>query len=203
MRNKLTLLLSALLLLVLPTVVFAQEDGISLESIYNVGNVTASAGIGFGYSFDLVLYPGAEIILAQTVLGETLPMDFGLAAKGMFTWGNESWGYYGYDYGYSYTNIGVGGFGTAHLTFRGLEDLPISYLENMDFYAGLGLAFFFYSWEWTGTVSDTVEPESRGGLQFVSMGGANYWLNDNLAIMFEGNYMGYYGGATIGIVLKI
>jgi hypothetical protein len=179
---------------------FGQEEGTELDSVYDVGNLTVSAGVGFGYTFDLVLYPGLELILGETILGELLPLNFGVAAKGMFTWGNEDW-LYG---GYSYTNIGVGGFGTAHLTFRGLEeDLPVSYLENMDFYVGLGLAFFFYSWEWEGAYSYSYEPEGYGGFQFVSMGGVNYWLNDNLAIMFEGNYMGYYGGATIGIVLKM
>ena len=182
-------------LLLLPMTGLAAE-GETWDSLYAPKDIALSVGIGFGYGFSLVAYPGVEFLVHEFVISETVPLEFGVAAKGFVNWFNENdiWGDYGW------LAFGGGGFGTVHFTFRGSDlDIP-PFLEKVDFYSALGLVFtyFTYTGDW-GTLSKYADT----GLGFASYGGVSYFLKENLAIYAEGNYWGYGGGATIGALLKL
>jgi hypothetical protein len=149
------------------------------SSMYNPGDISISATVGFGYLFSLAIYPGVEVTVLDTMIGNALPFSLGIAARGMFSTYNY--------YGYTGSSFGLGGFVSAHLSFNDIApDAPVRFLENFDFYTMLGLIFNF--------------PDYFG---FGTMGGFNYFFSNNFAIKLEGNYWGYGGGASIGVLFKL
>jgi hypothetical protein len=166
------------------------------SSAYNSGNITLSATVGFGYGFSLAVYPGAEFIIVDTMIGDSLPFSFGIAARGMF----NTYSYSSIYYSYRYTAFGAGAFAAAHLSFRDLRsDAPIGFLENFDFYSMLGLVFNFFNYsDATGTYDPFTD-----GLGFATIGGFNYFFSNSFALKIEGNYWGYMGGASIGVLFKL
>jgi hypothetical protein len=173
----------------------AQED-LPFGSVYSPGNVSVSGSVGFGYGLSLALYPGAELILAQPALADEVPLAIGVAARGY--WNRYTWSGFGFDYGW--TSFGAGGFATVHLALTGVEGIAGDYLNRTDFYAGLGLAYSILTYD--STVPEA-EQFAEGGIYFASIGGVNYFLTDNFAVMLEGNYWGYYGGGLIGLLFKL
>lgn len=172
----------------------AFAEGSTIESVYDPGDFTVSGSVGFGYGFSLAIYPGAEFFIAQTRVGDVLPLDFGVAARGFFN--TYSTSNYGYDWGW--TAFGLGAFGTVHLSFQEF-DIDFKGLDNLDFYIGLGLKFD--SFTYTGDYASYYD-ESYAGIGFASIAGVNYYLNNNWALVLEGNYWGNYGGGLIGILYK-
>lgn len=175
----------------------AQEDG-ALEdgatACYEVGNLSPSIGVGFGYGFSPVFYPGVEFIVGEYNIENSFPLSFGAAARGYVNIYRDST--FGVDWGW--TSYGVGAFGTVHLSFREV-DADLSFLENFDFYTMLGLAFTVRSF----TGDEVYYSEfSDTDFDFVSIGGVSYFFSDRLAIMAEGTYWGF-GGATIGLRLLL
>jgi hypothetical protein len=168
-------------------------------SLYAPGNVAVSAGAGilaFRQGVSLAAYPAAEVIVYEFVIAETVPLEVGVAARGLVSLFNaqESWGSYGW------LAFGGGAFGSAHFTFRDSDlDLP-AFFENLDFYSALGLAYtaFTYTGDW-GTLGKYAET----GLGFASYAGFSYFLKEKLALYVEGAYWDYGGGATVGALLKL
>jgi hypothetical protein len=114
------------------------------------------------------------------------PLDFGVAAKGLFGF---STGYFGS----SYTHLGVGAFGTVHWGLRGM-DWDLDFLDPVDVWLGIGLA-----------VSAHLPAASWGGggpINFATVAGVNYFLNDRFALMLAGSYWGY-GGGYVGVLYKL
>jgi len=168
------------------------EDAASSAPLMDVGDLAVSAGLGYGIFWGaLDVSAGAEIMLGQFLVGESIPLTYGAAVKGA---------YYRYggilDYFISY--LGAGVFGTLHVS---LKDLPwladTAFLRNVDTYVGLGLGLYGYHDSYYGASED----EFRLG--FRSTGGFNYFLSPSLAINVEGGYYGGWGGGLLGILLKL
>ncbi len=192
MMKLVRILLLITLILMLSTAAFAETKPVKIDSMYKPGDITVSLSIGLGYE-GLTFYPGAEFFLAQTRLAGALPLDFGVAARGFYN--SYSTSSYGYDWGW--TAFGIGAFGTAHLSFREF-DLPFEYLDNMDFYIGLGIKYDQFSY--TGDYSSYYN-SSYGGIGLLAIGGINYFFTEHFAVVLEGTYWGT-GGGIIGILYK-
>lgn len=182
------------LLVLSPALLVGQEEDGLLEDgatpVYEVGDLSPSIGVGFGIGFSPVIYPGVELILSEYNIEDTLPLNFGVAARGYLNFYSTT--NFGYTWGY--TAFGAGAFGTAHLSFREV-DADIEFLKNFDFYAMLGLGFAVFNYtgdeEYWGDL-DTFD------LFFASIGGTSYFLSESIALMLEGSYWGV-GGATLGV----
>ncbi len=188
-----SLLFITLVLIVSVGVFAADTKPVKIDSMYEPGDITVSMSIGLGYD-GITFYPGAEIFLKQARLADVLPLDFGAAVRGFYN--SYSTSTFGYDWGW--TAYGIGAFGTAHLSFREF-DFDFDYLDNLDFYIGLGIKYDHFSY--TGTYSSYYD-NSYGGIGLLTIGGINYFLNDHLAIILEGTYWGT-GGGLIGILYKL
>lgn len=194
--NKLVRLTAAALLWLLP------HAGLSAQvwdSHYAPKDFSVAAALGFlyfGEGLSLGAYPGAELILHEFVISEEVPLEVGVAARGIFNLyrENEPWGDYGW------LAFGGGGFGTAHFSFRGSDLVIPPFLESMDFYAALGLTFTYFTftgnWGTLGKYADT-------GIGFACYGGVSYFLKENLAVFLEGTYWDFGGGAALGALLKL
>jgi hypothetical protein len=179
--KKRMLALALLLALVVPFAAVAEE------TYYQPGNVLPSIGVGaswWSYGFTVSVYPGVEFMLAKVKIAEVVPLDFGVAVKGLF--GFSTGAYSGY------MHLGAGVFGTVHWGLRGM-DWDLDFLDPVDLWWGIGLAVVGHlpaGW-WTGSL-----------FNFATAGGVNWFLNDRLAIMFGGSYWGY-GGGYIGLQYKL
>lgn len=132
------------------------------------GSVNVNVGIGYGY-YSYALDIGGG---AELAIGK-----FVIAETLPFSYGIAA--RVGFAIGY-FNPLSLGAFGTVHFCWDalGLEaDLP--WLSNVDSYIGLGLTFM-------------------PGIWFNSIGGINYFLNERLAINFEGGLRSSY----VGILLK-
>lgn len=139
--------------------------------LINPGSINASAGIGIGYGYysGIGLGGGAEFAIGKFMIADTLPFTYGVAGR------------VGIDLGFSSTALSVGALGTVHFCWGAL-DLPeeLAWLDNFDTYIGLGLQIL-------------------PGLGIASIGGTSYFLNENLAINFEGGLRSSY----VGVLLKL
>ena len=155
------------------------------EPLMAPGDLALTAGVGYGFFWGAVdVSGGAEYMLGKFMIADTIPLTYGAAVKAAY-YGYSDWHY-----------LGAGGFGTLHLS---LKDLNLSesmgWLSNVDSYIGLGAGFYSYNWA-SGSYS-----EFRVGLRTV--GGFNYFLNDRIALNFEGGYYGGWGSGLIGILFKL
>ena len=175
--KKLGLLLAAVvLLLAIPGAAFAQSNW---DGLVHKGDFAAYVGVGFGWGFTIA--PGVEWAFADVKVGNTVPLAFGLAGKGMINF-----------YPDYFTAYGVGALATVHLGLKGL-DIP-EFLQNLDFYIGLGLGISFFNYN-AGSTLD------YGDVQFgfATADGVAYYFNDKWAVYLEGTYWGYSGGGAIGV----
>ena len=164
-----------------------------LEPLMAPGDLAITAGIGYGLFWGAMDFSaGAEFILGKFMIGETLPLTYGVAAKAS---------YYSWDAGYTdYVDsyLGGGAFGTLHF---GLKDMNLPdnmrWLSNVDTYIGLGVGFYSNTWGYTGSTSN----EFRLG--FRSTAGVSYFITPNIAIVTEGGYYGYYSSGLLGILFKL
>ncbi len=183
-KTLVLLLLTVALVVAVPSALFAQSAS-GLTSNYKPGNVAVGVDVGGGFyysSFSLAAYPGVEFLVAKYRVGDYLPLDFGVAARGRF----------GLDAGAGGTgvDIGVGGFGTVHVGFRGLPGDFGKILGKFDVFVGLGAAF------------DIIAPPYYAGLGFAQYSGINYFLSDNMAVTLSDQWWHNYFDYTIGIRLK-
>ncbi len=179
--KKLALLFTVLILiLAIPSAVFAQKKAPpkgGWEGLVHKGDFAAYAGIGIGYGFSIV--PGVEWIFADVKAG-TVPLAFGLSAKGLINFYPGFWSSYG-----------IGALATGHLGLKGL-DIP-EFFQNLDFYISLGLGLSYFSWE-AGYVPLFDNPH----FGFATADGVAYYINKKWAVYIEGTYVGYVAGAVIG-----
>lgn len=183
-RILVLLLLSAALVVAVPGSLFAQSSS-GFTSYYKPGNVVLSADVGGGTyyrSFTLAVYPGLEVLLAKYRVGDYLPLDFGVAARGRIGLDSSAGG--------SGLDLGVGGFGTIHVGFRGIPGDFGKILGRFDLFGGFGVAFNF------------VAPTPYSGFGFGQFSGLNYFLTDNLALSLSEQWWNGYFDATIGLKLK-
>ena len=103
MKRLALVLALAVLLLAIPGAAFAQK---SWDGLVHKGDFAAYVGIGFGWGFTIV--PGVEWAFADVKVGDTVPLAFGLAGKGMINFYPGFW-----------TSYGVGALVTAHLGLKG------------------------------------------------------------------------------------
>jgi len=172
--------------LVLVIALAAPFAAVAKETYYQPGNVVPSIGVGAGFGWGLTLsaYPGVEVMLLKFKIANTVPIDIGVAAKGLF-------GFSTY-FGYSFVHLGVGGFGVIHWGPRGM-DWDVKWLDNFDFWWGIGIAV-------TGHIPAAYW--TYGLVNFATTAGVNYFLNDRFALTFAGSYWGY-GGGYVGILYKL
>ncbi|MFW6362976.1 MAG: hypothetical protein ACOC0D_03930 [Spirochaeta sp.] len=114
-----------------------------------------------------------------------IPLSFGVSGRGNVALYSGYW-----SAGGIFANAGA--YGTIHLGFRDF-DLEIEELKNIDIYTGIGIVF------------DILRPAyaDYSLFHFASYQGINYFINDNLAVFLESNYMGRYSYfGTIGVLLK-
>lgn len=170
---------------------FAQDA--KLEPLMAPGDLAVTAGVGYGFLWGGIdVSGGVELVIGQFMLGDTLPLTYGVAAKATY----YRWNYAYSDWHYSY--LGAGAFGTLHF---GLKDVALpdglGFLANTDWYIGLGAGFYMYNDTWY-----TSDSGFRIGLR--SVGGVSYFFSPNFAINFEGGYYGYgSGGGLIGLLFKL
>ncbi|MFQ3547873.1 MAG: hypothetical protein SNJ56_05995 [Termitinemataceae bacterium] len=164
------------------------------EPLLGPGSLALTAGVGYGFFWGAIdVSGGAEFILGKFMIGDFLPLTYGIAAKASYYSWNGGWGT-----DYVETYLGGGAFGTLHLGFKDL-DLPegFYYLRNVDTYIGLGVGFFSYTWRWVGDL----KTEFRIGLR--TTGGASYFFTPNFALTTEYGYYGYYSTGLIGVLFKL
>lgn len=172
MRRKVFLFVA---LALVATLAFAQKSppatGLTLTP---PGSFLVNVGIGWPGASG-----GAEVIISQFKIADTIPLSFGVAGRGYV---NFFWGLY----------FGGAGFGTLHFSWRSLG-LPseLSFLNPIDTYIGLGAGFSTYS-----------------GIGIAEFSGIAYYLNDKLAISAEDGYIGGFAGysdffGTFGLTLKL
>lgn len=190
MRKKLLVVLLVLTLCVTGAFAKGKSWEPGADPLMAPGDLALSAGLGYGFFWGAIdVSGGVEFMLGKFMLGDTIPITYGVAGKAS---------YYRYTYYSSYhaAYIGAGGFGTLHLS---LKDLDLSestkWMNRADVYIGLGAGFYGWSESWTDS------SEFRIGLRAV--GGVNYFLNDHIAITFEGGSYGGWGGGLIGILFKL
>lgn len=190
-------LIAAVLVVLLCAVgAFAKEKGRKWvpgeEPLMAPGDLAVSAGLGYGFFWGAIdVSGGVEFMLGKFEIGDAIPLTYGVAAKAAYY-------RYSYDSSWYYSYLGAGGFGTLHLSIKDLG-LPEGWLwaENADVYIGLGAGFYGWNDDYYGAKSN----EFRIGLRTV--GGVNYFLNDHIAINFEGGYYGGWGGGLIGLLFKL
>ncbi len=157
-------------------------SGFALDANFDKGELAANVGLSFGWGIGVG--GGAELGLMRFDLADQLPITIGAAARGYFS---TAWGY---------SFLDVGAMATGHISFKGL-DLPKDmkkWTDRLDYYLGLGLGV---------SIIGTDYWSNRSPINFVSMTGVNYYLNDNLAINLESGYMSYWGYGLIGVTFKL
>ncbi len=136
------------------------------------GAFAASAGLNLGYGAFGVT-GGVESIFGQINIPDVFPLSYGAAARGAFS------------FGYGFTAISAGLFGTLHFSWNSLN-LP-EWLQKFDVYAGVGLGM-------------AITPHFH--LTFGSLSGTAYHLNKNLAIIAEAIYAGWFS-SSLGLQIKL
>jgi hypothetical protein len=173
MKRLTVVLLAVVLLLAAGGSAFAK----GWDSWFQKKDMAVSGTVGLAWPFGVALYPGFEYEFATWKAGGSVPFSFGVAARLMFDFTQ----FHGFQ-------MGLGPAATIHLGLKGL-DIP-DFFQRFDFYWGLGIAFVFPVW-WGGWP-----------IGFLTIGGFNYFINPHWAIVLEGNYFGYYGGFSIGVMYK-
>jgi hypothetical protein len=194
MKKKLLLCVLVVLMLGSVSTAFAQQNSAlnDWDCYFNPGNLTVSAGVGFGGfwygGFGLNLYPGLEFTFAKPKFGGVVPISFGVAARGLF-------GIYpGYIGGVGF-QAGVAGLGTVHLSLKGI-DFNSDFLNMLDFYVGFGVSVLFLSGYYVYY--------SPVPVAFASFQGVNYFFSDSFALYVESSYLGRYDyWLTVGALFKL
>ncbi len=189
MYRKKTIFIVVAVLLFCSSTAFGQDENTIWGSWYSPGNVVLTARGAFetpsGYTGGLGVYPGAELILYKPRVEDVAPFDFGVAARGHFGIGLD-------DTLDNNVTAGVGGFGTMHLSFRGLDFLDPGILGNLEYFAELGLGFDLMKYD-----------EDDPSLRFASMTGFTYFLKPSFALSAGYTQWGNISGGFIGAQLKI
>jgi opacity protein-like surface antigen len=178
----------------------SKKQDAQLEPLMAPGDLAVTAGLGYGFLWGAIdVTGGAEYIIGQFKIGDTLPLSYGAAVKASYYRWDEYFGTE--DWHYSYFGGGV--FGTLHL---GLKDLGLAenmrWLADVDTYVGLGLGLYGYTYPtWNEAYTEILsKTEMKVGVRAAA--GVSYFITPNIAIVTEGGYYGFYGSGLIGVLLK-
>lgn len=171
----------------------------SADTLFVPGNLSVLAGIGSGIFSGFDVYGGVEYDLGSFDIAQTIPITWGVAGRVGYYGYTESW--YGMDW--SYSDLSIGAVGVAHLSLKSL--IPDqAWAAKFDFYAGLGLGTYLYSWDFDDYYgSSSLDKGSDFHLGFAGVAGTNWFITDRIAINFEGGYYGYGGAGRIGVLFKL
>lgn len=170
--KKLLLLVVALCLTA--TLAFAQAPIAGGEPHAEKGDLLVNAGISFGIGH-FGVGGGADYIFYKWDIPGFAPLSFGAGGK------------VGIGFGSGF-QIDLAALATMHFGLKTFTMLP-PFLQNLDWYWGLGLGFGIGYWD---------------GLGIATGSGICYYLNPTLAISADYFYTGYYGGmSTLGVRLEL
>jgi len=96
------------------------------NTYFKPGSLVAQAGVAFGY-WGLGVEGGADLSLGQFALAPVFPIDYGVAVRGALGFGKG-------------LGFGVGGYGTAHYSFKALKT-GNTYIDKLETSLGIGLDF--------------------------------------------------------------
>lgn len=160
-----------LLLLVLSIPVYAQVTS-NVKSYIDNGNLLLTASIGFIWGLNINV--GGEFCLGEWNIGDVVIFDYCVGVRGLY----ESLALFG-----NYFYAGLAPFFIVHLGFFG----------NWDYYAGIGLGFYFSNYTYYLT--------SSFGIGFAALSGVTWYLSKNFGITFEAAYVGYTYTWGLGITM--
>ncbi len=162
-------------------------------SYYMPGNLVVNGHIGYESgpgavsgekTYGLSVYPGAELILFKPRIIDVAPVDIGLELRGHFGLG------FGSVQGGNIA-LGVGLMGTMHFAFRGLDIPMTEYLEKLDIFTKVGIAYDFLKYD------------SGPAFGLASFSGINYFLSDSLSLSAAYTHWEGLDGIALGVNLKI
>ncbi len=178
-------------------VAFLAVNLVAQDNLLEKGEKVLNLGVGFGggyYSAYSTNFSRIPLISAALDYG----VKDGILDKGSIGVG----GYVGFmsakwdsglGYGFKETDIIVGARGTFHYPF----------LDKLDTYAGILLAYHIVNWTDTGTwPGGNATNVGSSEVYFSGFVGARYYFNDKFAAMIEGG-SGGLSVATIGISVKL
>ena len=196
MKSSMRVLLVVLVGLLVATAAFGQSSSDSTwNSLYHPGNVTLVVGGGLGFAFSLGAYAGVEVIYSSVKADDSIPFDFGILVMGMYNWFSRT----DDDLNRGWDAYAGGALATVHLTFNDLEEHALPFLENLDFYTGLGVVYNYLDFK--GEYRTTAPAPQGPGL--ATLLGANYHLAKWFALNLELASWAFTGGIKLGIMLKI
>jgi hypothetical protein len=154
---------------------FKKGDKVINASI-GLGSVLYS---GIGYSTQIPpISASLEIGVKDDFLTDKLSVGLGgYLGFSKYKWDYSST-YYGYNWGYTYSNLIIGGRVAAHYPF----------LDKLDTYGGIMIGFDIVTDKEYGTNSGFTANSHGSGLVWSSFLGARYYFNDKIAAMGEIGY---------------
>ena len=158
----------------------------SIEVQYNEpGQINLTGVVGLN-TFGLSVGVGAELIMGDLIFIPEFPMEWGLAARGLF-------GFYLFD-SYSGIDYGAAPLATLHKGFSlgdGLEfDITLGF--------GLGLYGYSYTWDYGIGEYNYSEPIKFG---FASFDSLSWKMKEDLWLTLEYGYVGWKSIYGIGVRL--
>jgi hypothetical protein len=96
------------------------------NTYFKPGSLLAQAGVAFGY-WGLGVEGGADLSLGQASFAPVFPIDYGVAVRGALGFGKG-------------LGFGVGGYGTAHYSFKALKS-GSPYVDKLETSIAIGLDF--------------------------------------------------------------
>lgn len=174
---KRILFISLFLFVLLYSGVFA--DSMTGAQYNDPGQINLTGVVGFS-GWGLSVGVGAERIMGDLTFIPEFPMEWGLAARGIFTFYLFA-GYTGFDYG-------AAPLATLHKGFNFGDNL------EFDFTFGLGLGLYGYSYGYYGW--NYSEPIKLG---FASFDSVSWKWKEDLWLTLEYSYVGWNSVYGIGI----
>lgn len=152
---------------------FKKGDKVINASI-GLGSVLYS---GLGYSTQI---PPISASLEIGVKDDFLTDKLSLGLGGYLGFSKYKWNYsyFGSNWGYTYSNLIIGGRATAHYPF----------LDKLDTYGGIMIGFDIVTDKEYGTNTGVTVDSHGSGLVWSSFLGARYYFNDKFAAMGEIGY---------------
>ncbi len=127
---------------------------------------------------------GVERIMGDIDIFPEFPMEWGLAARGIFS-------FYIFE-GYSGIDYGAAPLVTLHKGFNFGDNLEFDFTIGL----GLGLYGYSYSWDYGFGVYNYSEPIKLG---FASFDSISWKMSENIWLTLEYSYVGWTGIYGVGI----